>query len=1124
MKKKTFLSALFLPPVLLCAGTEPVARYCFEDAKDGVVPNRMGKQYPARIKGKYHVTKDNALAMDGVSTEITLEGTEKLDPRKGMTFMLLYKQQTLLGNRPIDSGHDMFFYRSRQFLFGRQRNRVYTNFWNTAKRDVAPSYAFDAIPQDDRFHHAAMTIFHHAEPAHGIDQVEIRTYVDGLPVRQTEHRRLEMRFCDDKPIELGCGSTFGPPWRLGGEIADARIYDRVLSGNEIKRIVAEQKLARPAFRVPEKLSPEDEKLLGAVKNASFRSVLTRLAQKGNAAWRAAAANPPKHLTLLPGKESVLAVSALPGAAGIVSWYDTAAKREVLRWDNLFFELVLKRNGREETVSPDSPGVHSELTRKPVKTADGWRFDVTYTHPDWSALVAFFFTGDRIEYTVKPQSRDRVLYLNSPRAAVNVFDREKSFLVTPDEIGRNISCGGSSGAAYAGTYPGRRACMQLGAYYDRDGGIFLSSGENRGRISYLTSSGDGSGAEFGFKQVTARDGSNSSRAVLELFRGDWYDAGVCYRRMLDRIQPPWWTPEAAVYPTPQRLKNNTLWVYYACGNENNSVYAALRRYFQLPFAVTVEGSHVRGSKYAPFPRLHPDMIEETRELHKSGLGVQLYSNARIIQENSRSMSKEEFTAKILPDAVLRNGRPVFENYPDTFGRAAVICPASKTYSLQILDFCRRFSAQGIDGLYLDQLGCTTPLLCMSDKHLHTPGDPDAWFLNGQRKTVTALRKMFKEKNWSDKWFSNECNGEIVVGLSDLALPWGAFYDDQIPLFHQVYAGRIQNGGLDRVGEDEGAAFVKDAELLLRGEQIGRLNCRNLTSPLRFNYRAYVKRLMHLRTALLGYFNSGVMGRPPRQEPEPQKIPRFWGVFGSRVVSRPPILATCWKKGQYLAVIAVNTTGEPRETTLCFVPDGPAPSSWTLYTSDGKKQSVPGAAKMRFPCRLGPYACLVLTNAPDPKLDRAFETIAATFTEKDPFSFDPTKYPEKALVPDRTYPAIEAFVSGAQRAVARNEINYVYYAVVYPGIMDFGKEGKTRNIELLMASPPESGDGTLRIYVDAISPENLVCASPIAANFRTANWHDYRMMKLKFTRPLSGKHRIFFCFSGSSVCNIRTWRIF
>ena len=1122
--KKAAAALPLLLPFLLCAETQPVIRYCFEDAKDGVVPNRMGPRCPARIKGKYAVTKDNALAMDGLTTEIVLEGTEKLDPRKGMTFMLIYRQQALPGNRDIERDHDMFFFRPKQFLFGRRKNRIYTNVWNDTKQGAAPDYVMDAYPQDGRFHHAAMTIFHRMEPAHGIDQTEIRLYIDGVPVRQIDHRRIKMRFCDDKPIELGCGSTFGAPWRLGGEIADARIYDRVLTGNEIRKIVASQKLAEPAFRTPAKLSVGDEKLLSSVESVPFRSALARLAAKGVPAWRQAAENPEKHLLLLEGKETSLVVSTLPGTSGIVSWFDKVSKRELLRWDNLFFELVLKKGGREETFSPDSPGVKAELVKQPRRDGDAWRFLVNYTHPEWKADVGFTYTGDRIEYAVSPATRHPVAALNAPRVGIAPLDRGKAFLVTPDEIGRALPCDTASGAAHTGQYPGRRACVQMSAYYDGETGIFVSSGEPRGRISLLTMTGDASGAEFGFRQNVARNGGNQSRAVIELFRGDWFDAGLCYRSMLDRLKPVWWTREAFVYPTPQWLKDNTLWLTYACGNENPADLAALRKYFGLPFAVSVEGSHDRGEKYIPHPRLHPNMIDDIRELHEAGIRVQLYTNARIIQEISRSMTLPEFNQKILPDAVRREGKPVFEIYPDTFGKAAVICPSSQTYSSHVLDFCRRFAAQGLDSIYLDQLGCTTPILCSSKDHLHVPRDPDAWFLNGQRKTVLELRRLFKKKGWTDRGFSNECNGEIVVGLSDIATPWGAMYDDQIPLFHLIYAGRIQNGYINRVGEDEGAGFVKDAEELLRGEQLGRLYSRNLTSPLRFDYRANVKRLMHLRTALLDYFNGGEMARPPRQEPEPQKIPRFWGVFGSRVVSRPPILATCWKKGQYLAVIAVNTTGEPRETTLCFVPDGPAPSSWTLYTSDGKKQSVPGAAKMRFPCRLGPYACLMLTNAPDPKLDRAFETIAATFTEKDPFSFDPTKYPEKALVPDRTYPAIEAFVSGAQRAVARNEINYVYYAVVYPGIMDFGKEGKTRNIELLMASPPESGDGTLRIYVDAISPENLVCASPIAANFRTANWHDYRMMKLKFTRPLSGKHRIFFCFSGSSVCNIRTWRIF
>ena len=1121
--KRTAILPLLLLPLLLRAETRPVARYCFEDLKDGVVPNRMGPRYPARIKGKFAVTKNNALAMDGLTTEIVLEGTEKLDPLKGMTFMLTYKQQALPGNRDLERNHDMFFFRSKQFLFGRQKNRIYTNFWDDSKHDVAPNYAMEAYPQDGDFHHAAMTIFHRLEPAHGVDQVEIRVYIDGAPVKQIDHRRLRMRFCDDTPIELGCGSTFGPPWRLGGEIADARIYDRVLTGNEIRRIVASQKLAKPAFRTPAKLSSDDEKLLSSVENVPFRSALSRLAAKGLPAWRQAAQQPEKHLLLLEGKETSLVVSTIPGASGIVSWFDKVSRRELLRWDNLFFELVLNKDGREETFSPDSPGVEAELTKQPRRDGGAWRFTVDYTHPDWKAAVSSTYPGDRIEYGIMPGTRHPVTALNAPRVSISALNRGKPFLVTPDEIGRALPCDTASGAAHTGTYPGRRACVQMGAYYDGETGVFLSSGEPRGRISRLSMTGDASGAEFGFRQSVARDGGNESRAVIELFRGDWFDAGVCYRNMLDRLKPVWWTREAFEYPTPRWLKDNTLWLTYAYGNESHDDLAKLRKYFGLSFAVNVEGSHDRGSKYIPWPRLHPDMISDLRELHAAGIRVQLYTNARIVQEIGRSMTLPEFNQKILPDAVRQEGKPVFERYPDTFGKAAVICPSSRTYSLQILDFCRRFASQGLDGIYLDQLGCTTPILCTSKDHLHAPLDPDAWFLNGQRKTVLELRRLFKEKGWTDRGFSNECNGEIVVGLSDIATPRGAMYDDQIPLFHQIYAGRIQNGDINRVGEDEGAGFVKDAEELLRGEQLGRLYSRNLTSPLRFDYRANVKRLMHLRTTLLDYFNGGEMARPPRQEPEPQKIPHFWGVFGSRVVSRPSILAACWRKGENFAVIAVNTTGEPRETTLCFTPDSPAPSSWTLYTSDGKKHAVSGAEKMRFPCRLGPYACLVLTNAPGPKLDRAFETIAATFTEKDPFRFDPAKYPEKALVPDRTYPAVEAFVSGAQRAVARNEINYIYYAVVYPGTMDFGGEPKTRNIDLLMAAPPESGDGTLRIYVDSIAPENLVCSSPLCANFHTANWRDYRMMTLKFTRPLSGKHRIFFCFSGSSVCNLRTWKI-
>ena len=162
--KKIFLLLLLSQSVFLAA--KPIIHYTFDKIENGRVRNTAGKDHPAVIKGKVRITPQKTLYMEGNGVEITLAGTEKLAPQDGMTFMLIYKRRTLPGDKPLDYNHDMFFFRDKHFLFGRTRNRFYTNFCTADKKFVNGSYSQQIIPDDGKFHHFALTFYHHKASVH----------------------------------------------------------------------------------------------------------------------------------------------------------------------------------------------------------------------------------------------------------------------------------------------------------------------------------------------------------------------------------------------------------------------------------------------------------------------------------------------------------------------------------------------------------------------------------------------------------------------------------------------------------------------------------------------------------------------------------------------------------------------------------------------------------------------------------------------------------------------------------------------------------------------------------------------------------------------------------------------
>ena len=319
--KKAFLFLIF---ALSCLAVEPLMRFDFSQAKeDGTVPNLgTAKQYHAQIKGKI-VLDGNALKMDGLTNQITVAGTENLDLSRNYTFSLLYKRGNPDQNNQSNLLMDTFFAKRGVFAMSKYQ----TNFYANAKFDgkwAISSMNSKVFSQDDlEWHHVAMSIEYRLNWNDAEEWVEYVFYKDGVCCGRSRHKDVRL----DKTshlLEIGFNSGMGAPWMLGGSIADARVYEGVLSEAEIREIVQQQTLAKPAFKVEYRLTKEEEtQLVGKRLHPALASAIRNLAtlDPQRCDWRSLMSNPKHSLKLLDGKDTCLVLVMVDGYSAICSWYD-----------------------------------------------------------------------------------------------------------------------------------------------------------------------------------------------------------------------------------------------------------------------------------------------------------------------------------------------------------------------------------------------------------------------------------------------------------------------------------------------------------------------------------------------------------------------------------------------------------------------------------------------------------------------------------------------------------------------------------------------------------------------------------------------------------------------------------
>lgn len=1032
---------------------------------------------------------DSYVTLDGLNNSFIIPNSEDIDCENGMTIFIKCRWKTMPNNKPLNKQLDAFAFKEDQFIFARQDNRIYINFFNGQKWK-ATTYSSPILPKldDSNFHTLVMTVKRHLLVDQGEDRLETTAYLDGKVVINKKISQYRVNK-SQKSIELASGKKFGPPWKFGGDIAEIKVFSKVLNPAEIKKIsnIKPVKITYPAGK--------------------------KIVMKSNNTV----------LTLLESTNFVHPISL----------YDKIAKREILANGARFFSIDTRKGLVSVKVSPLAKEVKSKFIKKPILQNNVWSFSIAYqkvatpnSPVTFDAICNYTYSKDRLEYTleVKNVTNGKINNVNYPDLQFNPLLTGKDYMLVPQMCGIAYENAAKRNVYYGEIYPRGMASMQCGAFYDSCGGIYISPADPNGLVKTINFSASSELLEaFTSWEIYTNTFKNNAKAAVEIFRGNWYDVGLIYRKELAKNNSMWWVKNLKDVDTPQWMKNST-WsmnVTFPYISEQNII--KLSKYFETPPTIFLWGWWEEGgSSLGPNIRTTPEVQEFYRELQKHGIRITPYINGRLWPKYDRQGEDFEYTKIGLAAAIDNNGKLATENYSSS--PCVILCPSTKTYFDRIPKLALKVLAFGADGVYVDQIGAAAAFICTSNKHNHKAGDLKFWYTNGHYPTYNAIRK---HRLFKGKILSTEDHSETCVGIFDTMLPWRWLYNEMVPLFPMVFSGRTQFYGRDSASLN--APYTKTAMMLNNGEQLGWFN-HILLSPLNSKLRRFVKRLIHTRIAMLPFFNYGMMARPVELTTFVPQEKEFWGNHGDKFVTMKKIQTSLWKLDNNYALIIVNTSDKKLSGSLKInLPKAKYQALRYSSFADKQKYDVNGNI---INYQLAPYENQIIYFYLDGKcneklknnFDKSFTIIKKAVNEEDPFAFNVKNNPYKGKIlnPYNWQDSGKSYyISGAKKQ-PNGGLYWIANSIIGAGKYDFGTQCKGFEIELVRLSG-FSSKGKIRFCLNGIEEKDTIAQISVDSNtLLSKNTQDWKIIKTQLSKEISGVQNLYLVFEGFSFCNVKNWR--
>ena len=891
-------------------------------------------------------------------------------------------------DRSIVCHYDIIASKGGDFVFGRRNDawvdQPYFNFRSGGKWAV-PLKKMTATPPSGKWAVWTLTLRPVVRKEEGRSYTVATLYLNGEPEFRLEVDGVPE--VSDAQVWLGKGMGIkDEEWGCRGEIAEAEVFDRALSDDEVLALACKSKLANVTAGGSAAVSPELDAALKAMADRPVAAALRRAAALGfdQSVLLAEASGQTAALK----KEPLASGFALiwtgkgAGASPVFGLFD-AAGRDVFGRETLTWSLAGSRDGKPFSATSGAPWECVEVGAGRYRVV--WQLAPQVrvvsniaTVAVWSNFTprsALSIALNRLTCDLTVENSDSSLRLEGadfPKVRLARMAAADSFLVHPRQSGILYRAPAVGSLPEPAWYPSGWMNMQFNAVYDSRGGVYVSPEDPEAHIRLNTLRGRSGELEISWRNPVAYSAAASGAgngvrlpaAAVEPFAGDWYDAAQIYKHFASCAS--WSRPRKR--PTPEWCRDNTLWFAHWTFKESDfaampKIMKTLREYFELPFGVHWYRWYDSG---LPHVLAKPGTDAVNAELAKIGVFSKPYIDNRLWSElDGPGRNSDMEYSRVGRKYAVRNadGSVNTERYSAKC-LDVVMCPGAEGWRVKMTDVVRSVAGHGFQMVYHDQVSASRPFVCFDPDHGHLLNDPAAWG-RGYGKMFDRIADL--NRDFPQLCHDTEDAADAHMRWFDGFMPWRWTDDGQIPLFVAVYGGRTQFTGrvYDHTVRGDADSFaVKAALQFVQNEQIGWFTSGMLLKHPR--HPAFVKKLVHLRKALLPYFIGGTMLRPLRFDVPVRTL--LWGVpSGSRPrpVTTPVVVHNVWRGSHGRTVtVFVHVGSEP-------VTIAPAwPSGTFVCREDGSVAA--GTEKLT----LSPLEVAIATDASEAEARRLAAELART----------------------------------------------------------------------------------------------------------------------------------------------------
>jgi len=482
-----------------------------------------------------------------------------------------------------------------------------------------------------------------------------------------------------------------------------------------------------------------------------------------------------------------------------------------------------------------------------------------------------------------------------------------------------------GMRYQATYPSLTAVMQFLGFYGTGDVLYIGTHDPLANHKVYRVTADEEAVSHVCENWPALPETSGGEyllpyeAAIGIVDGSWYEAAQLYRKWA--LTAPWSRAgKVSERSIPQWLKETDLWLRVEFEYEGVRDFCRqAHEYFDVPTSI-----HWYKWHEIPYDTLYPDYFptrpgfaEGVRELQSLGYQVMPYINGRIVDPNSKGWNEEELSRAAARQA---NGEP----YTEVYGSKVplnTMCPSTTAWQEKVAYLAERLTAEcGVNGVYIDQIGCAKAYLCYNREHPHPPGGGTFWV-----ESYRHLLDKVRERLPPECMLTTEENIECFIDKFDALLVVNTpcqTTSNVIPLFPAVYSGRVITFGFQYIGNDDlllSKPFrAKMAREFIFGAQIGWVLAGLLMNPAVEKEREFVRNLARCRGSAHKYLLGGrllglveVGGDNPRVKFTAERP--FLG--GEYTLDLPSVFASAWEaEDGSIAVALANMSDEPRDVEL------------------------------------------------------------------------------------------------------------------------------------------------------------------------------------------------------------------